>query len=209
MSHWTYLSRTCPAALLLPLEHTLHLKLPPTLTSLDASNDVFRDLFASYPGSHHGSLSLPNPESLSSSQYFNSLSFCKPFVDLVVPQHSLTPVTHLSLSPTLKPQFTNGTARSPSNILSLFDLVSHPNYSGCVILQMKEMSHPGWTVSLSVIMDLIYIKELSGICFVYGMGLNPHAYPLFVLMALLFQWHVFTSHKRVNRIFGQGVMGAI
>ena len=91
MSHWTYLSRTCPdiGPLLPPLEHTLRLKLLPSLTSIDAPNDVFRDLFA-LP-SRHGGLGLPNPESLSSSQYSNSLSVCKSFVDLVVSQHSQIP----------------------------------------------------------------------------------------------------------------------
>ena len=98
MSHWTYLSRTCPdiGSLFHPLEHTLRSKLLPSLTSLCVPDDVFRDLFA-LP-SRHGGLGLPNHESLSSSQYSNSLSACKPFIDLVVSQGSCIPydafVTH-------------------------------------------------------------------------------------------------------------------
>ena len=65
MSHWTYLSRTCPdiSPLLHPLEDTLRSKLLPSLTSQATPNDTFRDLFA-LP-CRHGGLSLPNPVVLS------------------------------------------------------------------------------------------------------------------------------------------------
>ena len=172
MSHWsdwTYLSRTCPdiGSLLLPLEHTLRLKLLPSLTTLDAPNDVFRDLFA-LP-SRHGGLGLPNPESaLSSSQYSNSLSVCKSFVDLVVSQHTWIPYDVFVTQSNTK--------------------ASIHKWNCQISKQHSESVRSRLSPQLQRLFDIANENgRLHGMHYVYGMVLNPHAYPLFVLVALFFQ----------------------
>ena len=72
--------------LLQPIEDALRHQILPSLTSSEAPTDIFRDLF-SLP-CLLGGLGFPNPVSVSSTQYLNSLSVCKPIVNLVVSQCS-------------------------------------------------------------------------------------------------------------------------
>ena len=191
MSHWTYLSRTCPdvGPLLHPLEDTLH-----SLTSQAAPNNTFRDLFA-LP-CHHGGLGLPKPGLLSTRQYQNSLSVCGPMVELVVSNI-------LRLFMTLASQV-HIRASIHSWIISflksnqiLLGLASHPNSNDCLTLPMKRVSLLGWLLSLLVIMALISIKELFGMLCAYAMVGNLYHCLLHALVVLLFRLNTVLTVIRV------------
>ena len=134
--------------------------------------------------SRHGGLGLPNPESLSSSQYFNSLSVCKPFVDLVVSQHSQIPcnafVTQSNTKASIHKwnrQHSKQHSESVRSCLSpqlqrLFDIANEKGVSSW--LNCLPISDHGFNLAF-------------GMLYVYGMVLNPHVCPLPVLVALLFQ----------------------
>ena len=100
--HWTYLCSTCPniGPLLQPIEDAFRHQIIPSLTSSEAPTDNFRDLFL-LP-CRHGGLGFPNPVSVSSTQYFNSQSVCKPIVDLVVSQCTVIPFDSIASQISIK-----------------------------------------------------------------------------------------------------------
>ena len=141
MSHWTYLSRTCPDIdpSLHPLEDTLRSKLLPSLTTQAAPNDTSRDLFI-LP-CRHGGLGLPNPVLLSTRQYQNSLSVCGPMVELVVSQCTQIPYDTLDSQVHIRASIHSLNCQfSKEQSHSIRSCLSHLNYSNCLTLPTKRVS---------------------------------------------------------------------
>lgn len=92
MSHWTYLSRTCPnvSTLLQPLEDTLRSVLIPSITGQAPPSDALRDLFA-LP-CRLGGLGIPIPFQTAQYHYINSLSVSDPLISLILTQEKDIPI---------------------------------------------------------------------------------------------------------------------
>ena len=91
MNRWTYVFRTCPDINkhLLPLEDAIRTVLLPSITGQDAPNSTLRELFT-LP-CRLGGLNIPNPVSVSTVQYSNSLLVCSPLISLLLDQTDSIP----------------------------------------------------------------------------------------------------------------------
>ena len=114
MNRWNYVFRTCPDinTLLLPLEDAIRTVLLPSITGQDAPNNVNRALFT-LP-CHLGGLNIPEPVSVSTVQYSNSLLVSSPLISLLLDQSNIIPYEHYTLQQEAKQTIRSNKAQSLS-----------------------------------------------------------------------------------------------